>query len=253
MLMISMPQEHMSRLLESSNTPFKYCVLAEVFSPFTADALLSSLEVARGWRLARKSFYEQYELSLRDPFFHEVVNLLKVDDIVGLIKDVEREFELNLERRLEIVAHRLLPGQGIGLHNDSVSGWETHRLTVTLNRGFEDRNGGHLVFFNSDNSKDIHRVFRPLHNSAVSFELTPRSFHAVSDVTGEVRHSIVFSFWRRRTSAETDEFRDERIKNGLRFLEEKEIHAIPHSGSVLTAHLKGTASILREWALSLIL
>ena len=195
----------MPRVLESRNKPFKYCAFADVFSSQSADGLLASLESSDGWHLAEKPFYQQYELSLCDAFFDDVPKLITVDDVESAFKSVEQAFGISVQRRVEVVAHRMVAGQGIGLHNDSVPGWETHRLTVTLNRGFEDRNGGHLVFFNAHDPKDIHCVFRPIHNSAVAFELTPHSYHAVSEVTGGIRHSVVFSFWQRICSPSTGE------------------------------------------------
>ena len=185
------------RIQEKQTKPFRYSVVTEVFSRPTADCLLEFLETTTQWKLTRKSFYEQYELSLNDTPLPSRANLLEGPELLKILETMRTIFDIEFEERVELVAHKMLPGQGIGIHNDSVPGWETHRLTVTMNREFRDENGGHLVFFNSFDGADVHRVFRPIHNCAVSFELVPNAFHAVSEVTKGTRYSLVYSFWSR--------------------------------------------------------
>ena len=90
----------------------------------------------------------------------------------------------------------MISGHGIGIHNDDPEpGSETYRLVIQLNREFRDSYGGHLALFNSNNIQDIHRIVKPIHNSAIAFALLPHSWHAVSYVSEGERYSIVFSFW----------------------------------------------------------
>ena len=92
---------------------------------------------------------------------------------------------------------RQVLGQRIRIHNDYIPGAETHRVLVQLNNGWADDNGGLLVFFNSDDPADIHRAFRPLHNSCVAFAISPSSYHAVSTIHGGERYTLVYSFYQK--------------------------------------------------------
>lgn len=110
---------------------------------------------------------------------------------------MEALFSIELADVFSVTAHRLVPGQGIGLHTDRpLLGYESHRMVVHFGPEFRDQNGGHLLFFNSENSDDLAQAFRTVHNSAVGFELSPSSYHAVAELSGGVRYTLVYSFWR---------------------------------------------------------
>ena len=110
---------------------------------------------------------------------------------------VERIFEVRLEDRIDCTVHKLVPGQRIRIHNDFIPGQETHRVLVQLNRGWHDDQGGFLMFFNSQDPSDVHRVFSPVHDSVVGFAISEDSNHAVSTVHGGERFTLVFSFYGR--------------------------------------------------------
>ena len=93
-----------------------------------------------------------------------------------------------------IVAHKLVEGQHIGIHNDFIAGEETHRLVVQINPHWTDENGGYLMLFNSENVEDVSKVVKPLNNTAFGFEISKRSHHAVSKIYGLSRYSIVYTF-----------------------------------------------------------
>lgn len=112
-------------------------------------------------------------------------------DIVRIaMKEV---FGRNFGKPVSVVAHKLLEGQRIGVHNDYLSGQESHRLVVQLNHGLSDDDGGFLMLFNSDDPSDISRIMRPVHLSGFAFEISPASFHAVSQIHGGARYSIIYS------------------------------------------------------------
>jgi 2OG-Fe(II) oxygenase superfamily len=106
-----------------------------------------------------------------------------------------RSFEVRLEEKVTLVAHKLVPGQRIAIHNDYLVGEETHRLTVQLNRGLCDADGGLFLLFNSSDASDIHRILRPLSGSAIAFAIGPDSHHAVSRLHSGERYTLVYSFY----------------------------------------------------------
>jgi Rps23 Pro-64 3,4-dihydroxylase Tpa1-like proline 4-hydroxylase len=179
-----------------SQHPFPYFVVGKGLTNEASTLLLNWFEGEAPWNLIEAEFYEQYEFDLRSISLPEIVrpicgwqNLLKVKSFV------ESVFKVQLTDRIDLTAHKLLPGQKIRIHNDFIPGAETHRVLIQLNRGWSDENGGLLMFFNSTEASDIHRAFRPVHNSCVAFAISPLSLHAVSTIHASERYTLVYSFY----------------------------------------------------------
>jgi Rps23 Pro-64 3,4-dihydroxylase Tpa1-like proline 4-hydroxylase len=161
-----------------------------------AKSLLEWLERDIPWRLHVGDFFEQYESNLLSFPMPNKMDMIFGDMLFQIRKRMEALFGTKLSEKITIDGHKLISGQGIGIHNDDPQpGSESYRLVVQLNRDFRDSYGGHLALFNSNSIQDIHRIVRPIHNSAIAFALLPHSWHAVSDVSEGERYSIVFSFW----------------------------------------------------------
>ena len=177
--------------------PFPYYISEEALTKETGDSLLGWFESDAPWQLVETGFYEQYEFSFFSVDIPSSIAALidkrNLERVKGLVQDA---FGVVLSDRIDVTAHKLLPGQRIRLHNDYIPGEETHRVLVQLNRGWDDENGGLLMFFNSSDPADIHRVLRPSHNSCVAFEVSPDSNHAVTTIHGGERFTLVFSFYK---------------------------------------------------------
>ncbi len=176
--------------------PFEYFTSAEIFSDDFDLVLLDWLEKYDSWELVEKDFYEQYEFSVLDiqlpphlSFFQEAASLEKIKS------KIEEIFETQLSNKIDSSVHKLVAGQRIRIHNDFIPGQESYRLLIQLNRGWSEQNGGLLLFFNSGNPADIHKLILPVHNSAVAFKISPNSNHAVSTVYEGGRFTLVYSFY----------------------------------------------------------
>lgn len=185
-----------SSLAELELTPFRYGLLSECLSSEVSGALLEWLESDAPWSLRVAEFYEQHEFSFDDVVLPvAITEVFCQDSMDQLRRYVEKLFNVSLSSRIDITAHRLTHGQRIRIHNDFIPGEESHRLLIQLNRGWQDQNGGLLVFFNSKNPSDVHRILRPLHNSGVVFEISPLSLHAVTPIHDGQRFTLVLSFF----------------------------------------------------------
>jgi Rps23 Pro-64 3,4-dihydroxylase Tpa1-like proline 4-hydroxylase len=178
-------------------SPFPYYISEKALTTEAAVALLGWLERDAPWQLVETGFYEQYEFS----FFNvdlppAIAALVDKTNLTRVKAFVQETFGVTLSDRMDLTAHKLLPGQRIRLHNDYIPGEETHRFLVQLNRGWDDDNGGLLMFFNSSEPSDIHRVIRPNHNSCAAFEISSASNHAVTTIHGGERYTLVFSFYK---------------------------------------------------------
>jgi len=176
--------------------PFEHILVDRCFDGAVETDLLSWLEQDAPWRLVETDFYEQYEFSLLHVALPpSLARLFSRDGLDALRRQMAQTFDVALTPRLNAVAHKLLPGQRIAIHNDYLAGQETHRLTVQLNRGLSDEDGGFFMLFNSFDPTDVHSIHRPVSASGVGFAIGPDSHHAVSRMHAGERFTIVFSFY----------------------------------------------------------
>jgi Rps23 Pro-64 3,4-dihydroxylase Tpa1-like proline 4-hydroxylase len=183
------------QITERIFTPFPYFVAEQCLSPQVSDALLGWFESEAPWTLTRQDFYEQYEFSLFDADLPAAaVALVDPAAIADIRRLIGQEFGTVLGPQVELVAHKLVAGQRIGIHNDHRPGGETHRFTVQLNRGLDDDHGGYLMLFNSGDAADVHRILRPVNGTGIGFAIGPASHHAVSRMHGGERFTLVYSF-----------------------------------------------------------
>ena len=178
-----------------SPNPFPHFHSSQALDVDVATQLLQWLETVAPWELVESDFYEQYEFNLKKVEIPNHLSFLIDCSFASSAQDLMiNTFNVALENNVEIVAHKLVPGQSIRIHNDYIEGAETHRLVIHLNSGWQNTKGGLLVIFASSDPEDICRVFTPLHNSAVGFAILENSHHAVSKICCDARYSLVFSF-----------------------------------------------------------
>ena len=183
-------------ILDVQEQPFRYAVLDSVLEEASAEEILHWLEGVNFWKLTKTDFYEQYEFSVEDVDLPGTVAFLKHPTFVqAILSFMEKLFQTSLESKVSLVAHKLVPTQHIGIHNDYMLNSESYRLTLLLSRTHDETAGGLFMLFNSQNVEDVHRIFRPINNSALAFAISPRSFHAVSRQNVGTRFTLVFSFY----------------------------------------------------------
>jgi Rps23 Pro-64 3,4-dihydroxylase Tpa1-like proline 4-hydroxylase len=182
--------------VESFSKPFDYFVSPQALRDDLCTKLLNWLEGDAPWKLVETDFYEQYEFSFWDVDMPPELVVLREPDFLSALKmKAEDMFHVELGNDIDVAAHKLIPGQRIRIHNDFISGEKTYRLLIQLNRGCKDEDGGLLLLFNSSDPADIHKAFRPIHNSAIGFVVSPESNHAVSTIQGGERFTLVYSFY----------------------------------------------------------
>ena len=177
------------------SVPFRYFLARRCLARGIEQAVLDWFETDAPWRLVETDFYEQFELSMLDTALPATVCPLTATESVATIRrQMAAIFDVAFDDRTTLVAHKLMPGQRIAIHNDYLAGEETHRLIIQLNRGLRDEDGGLVMLFNSFDPNDIHRIIRPINGSAMGFEIGKNSNHAVSRLYGEERYTLVYSF-----------------------------------------------------------
>lgn len=178
--------------------PYKHAVHSTPFLPEDMSLeILEWFETTAPWKLIIADFYQQYEFDvLANKLPNNIKNIFSKDNINNLIKSYSDLFNVNLCDKIDITAHKLIENQIIKIHNDYIPGYETHRLLIQFNRGWSQDNGGILMVFSKENdSFSLSKAINPTHNSAFSFAITPKSYHAVSEINYGERYTLVFSFY----------------------------------------------------------
>lgn len=176
--------------------PFPCFSVPNVVSPEAEEILLHWLETEAPWKISIMDFYEQFEFSFKDvaippflePFFSE-------EAIDRIREDVGRLLGASFSNQIDISAHKLHRSQKIRIHNDARPDGETHRFLLQLNRGWPKENGGMLMLFAGPEVEQLTDIFPPTSRSAFGFEISPNSYHAVSQVHKGERFTLVFSFY----------------------------------------------------------
>lgn len=182
--------------VESFSKPFDYFISPQALKDDLSTTLLDWLETEAPWKLVETDFYEQFEFSLWDVEVPAPLLVFREPIFLNELKlKLENLFAIEFDSNVDVAAHKLVPGQRIRLHNDFIEGELTYRLVIQLNRGCKDEDGGFLLLFNSSDPADIHKAFRPIHNSAIGFVVSSLSNHAVSLIHGGERFTLVYSFY----------------------------------------------------------
>lgn len=182
--------------------PFKHITQVGIADSEKIAAVYDWFEKTDVWEFTQTDFYTQYEFSVLHSAIPPSCQWLKDPAAISNLENVLSD--LFNERKLictAITAHKLVDGYRMGVHNDYIGGEETHRLLIQINRDWTPDNGGYLMLFNSALVQDVAKIVQPLNNSGIGFEISERSFHAVSTVHDFTRYTLVYTFAREHETA----------------------------------------------------
>ena len=182
------------------NTPFPHFAVPDFLPVKSEKILLDWFENTKLWsHRSEEGFYESYDMDLSAVQVPPQVEVFRADRTLRSIqKYVAKIYGVSFKSKVDIMAHWLQPGQKIGIHSDYGPVGQTHRIVIQLNRGWEVSNGGILLLFDSEDpdiSSVNNRFYLPGSRSAVCFEISPYSHHAVSPINNGMRYTLVYSFY----------------------------------------------------------
>ena len=176
------------------NVPYPHIVSPQFYTERFAETLLTWLESEPTWRLKATPHYAQYEFGFSEFKHCTEIQGLWDGAVLARVRDgVGRAFGIAVSSRINISAHKSVPGQHAYIHTDKVPG-ETHRIVVQLNRGRADNSGGNLILLKGSKPADMDVVFKQTSNSAVGFGLGAKSYHAVGRVHTGTRFTVIYTF-----------------------------------------------------------
>jgi len=179
----------------SQNAPFPHFSATSVLNNQLEVKLYDWFQRTAEWNLVETEFYEQYEFSLLNIELPDQLKCLIDSDFLSTIENQFYEsFNVKGFELVDVVAHKLVNSQHIGVHNDFINDEETHRMLIQINRNWNEDHGGYLLLFNSSDSSDMAKVVSPVNNTAFGFEISKKSYHAVSKIYDFTRFTIVYTF-----------------------------------------------------------
>ncbi|MFI0397499.1 MAG: cyclophane-containing peptide 2OG-Fe(II) oxygenase YhhC [Thiolinea sp.] len=151
------------------------------------------------WRLVREDFYTQYEFNFIDSILPPYLDFIKsLNYLESLKKTMEDTYKIALQSKFNVVAHKLVKGHVIKVHNDYLPEEferESHRLLFHFNRDWEESNGGYCMVFSTDDENSLCKIVKPNNFLLQSFAISKNSHHAVSEVKSGERFTIIFTFY----------------------------------------------------------
>lgn len=186
------------RSAECQAVPFSHFALPGVLDAETASAVVDWLDDVDGWQERHSAgFCRYFELIVSATPFPPRLAFLNDRPWLDRVRDaMAATFGIDFGSHVSLAIHKFVPGCGIRLHTDHGTDPDTHRFIIHLNRGWSEDNGGLLLLLDGarlDTLDDSHRYYLPDHRLAVGFEISDRSFHAVSEVISGTRYTLCYS------------------------------------------------------------
>lgn len=173
------------------NTPFEHCLLSNWLTPAEELSVLNALERETQWRRQKEHFYTHSSIDLSQiEVSAEYGPLCSREKLSTLKLIMEKMFGIPFSNEIRVWMHKMVPGDGIGIHNDNCE--SELRMVLQLNRGWRTSNGGISVLLSKDGTHFLDRMYKPISNTAIAFLTTKTSYHAVTDVMEDTRFSIVY-------------------------------------------------------------
>lgn len=182
-------------LVKVEREPFPHFSIGSVLPSVTIANLFDWFQKTDSWMLVETDFYEQYEFSLLHVELPDHLKFLIADaTLLYIEQQYIHKFGVTSLAFVDVVAHKLVNEQRIGVHNDFIGNEETHRMVLHINPLWKEENGGLLLLFNSSKAEDLSKIIKPLDNTVFGFEISRCSHHAVSRIYDYTRYTIVYTF-----------------------------------------------------------
>ncbi len=177
--------------------PYRHFLCFESFGADDAADMREVLSSDLDWGVREGSFYVTYRLDLRAFFEKRRTPRFLDEDFLFRMRDrMSKLFSVPLSDTIQVLGHRMIPGQRIGVHNDNPGlGFENYRIVTQFTFDQKPEDGGELNIHTSDRPQDVYQSIRPYPNMSFGFETSARSYHSVNLVRNVNRDAMLFNFW----------------------------------------------------------
>ncbi len=100
--------------------------------------------------------------------------------------------------KCELIANKMSTGQGVRPHTDFHDEAPSHRIVIFITRDWSWDAGGELLLLNSSGTQVQpagHVLYPPMAGDAITFGISPQSYHTVQICNQGPRYSLTYSFY----------------------------------------------------------
>lgn len=100
--------------------------------------------------------------------------------------------------KCELIANKMSAGQGVRPHTDFHDKAPSHRIVIFVTRDWSWDAGGELLLLNSSGTQVQpagHTEYPPVAGDAITFGISPQSYHTVQLCNHGPRYSLTYSFY----------------------------------------------------------
>ena len=190
--------------------PFNHVLIKHAVKKKHARPLLKWFETGVEWEFkSQEGFYDLYAIDVTKQQLPDNLNIILSPDFIKYLRrHMEKLFCTRLSEQVEVQATKMVSGNHLRFHTDFDNDiGQSHRLLIQINRGWSIDNGGILFMRDSPNKEtpsNSLKYYLPFHGSSIAFEISEKSYHAVSPVKEGDRYTLTFSFHLGACAVESD-------------------------------------------------
>lgn len=181
-------------------TPFPHLYSPGFLSPDLCHALYDYFETSDKWHLPEGAAPDDGPILFLNGLLPPELAALESDETIDRLKSwLAAIYDVEFGDYCEVIANKMLAGQGIRPHTDFHDDAPTYRIVIFVTRDWTWDHGGALWLLNSQGeaiTRDGHVEYPPVAGDAITFGISPRSYHTVQTTTQGVRYSLTYSFYR---------------------------------------------------------
>jgi Rps23 Pro-64 3,4-dihydroxylase Tpa1-like proline 4-hydroxylase len=185
--------------VEMQEIPFVHFFKQDFVDPELANEILEWFRKCNLWKPRKvKDFYEVADFDFGKATVPAKFDFLKSPSLVKSLVAFAKKSCPQVNGKVDITAHRMTNGEKIKIHTDHGDLDQHFRIIIQFNKDWEISNGGLIMLFDSDSpslEQETNRIYIPENGSAWGFEISERSFHAVSPIRNNIRYSLVYTFY----------------------------------------------------------
>jgi Rps23 Pro-64 3,4-dihydroxylase Tpa1-like proline 4-hydroxylase len=185
--------------IEMQEIPFVHFFKQDFVDPELANEILEWFRKCNLWKPRKiKDFYEVSDFDFTTSTVPAKFDFLKSQALVDTLVAFARKSCPQVNGKVDITANRMTNGEKIKIHTDHGDLDQHFRIIIQFNKDWEINNGGLIMLFDSDHpslEQETNRIYIPENGSAWGFQISEKSFHAVSPIRNNIRYSLVYTFY----------------------------------------------------------
>ena len=179
--------------------PFQHLYSPGFLPADVCSTLYDFLDAADQWHLPEGSAPDDGPIWFINEGLPKELEFLGAPDTIASLKNwLTGIYGVTFGDKCELIANKMSTGQGVRPHTDFHDAAPSHRIVIFVTRDWTWESGGELWLLKS-NGAQINRTghvqYPPLAGDAITFGISPQSYHTVQITNQGARYSMTYSFY----------------------------------------------------------